>query len=118
MSKTLQQQIEQLEDTQHFIRRHRDFFNEDNLCFFTGYSVDLDGITFQPLHSGYALLQELQQKFEIVFTRQMDSSGCYQWVSVCDEVPITIKANEIIDHSGTTIDFEHAKAPITPTPEQ
>lgn len=62
------------------------------------------GIEVTPTDDPFVTLGSLDACFaDVIFTRQQNPDLTYSWVSEIDGVPVIILANEVIDHTGTTI---------------
>lgn len=89
-----------LRHAEYVLEKHEDAFSalpaEANLT--------LHGIVLTPLENPIELALALCQKFDIVFTRQRNDAGSYDWVSEVYNTPIILPAVEFIaDASGTVV---------------
>ena len=73
----------------------------------------VDGLLLTPLHSALSIATVLKTSFDMMFTREKDDSGLYQWVSTWS-IPGTLEqearsfqvyilANETLDFTGTSV---------------
>ena len=62
------------------------------------------GIVLIPNNDPHHVREKLLTVFDLSFSREMNGSGTsYSWVSLLDDVPLYILANECLDHTGTIV---------------
>lgn len=100
-----------LDQIEWFISQHQDLIHVlvEELEVLSELNVSETTLDFYPARGGNSLAKELSEHFGLIFTRQPDSTspGIYQWVSIVEpyQLPIRVMSNELIDFSGSTIEF-------------